>query len=69
MATTPQNRKTAKANGLALVVKFRKEKETKRTWRFKEEADEPVIGAIYIQKSAFSEQPVPEEIIATITLA
>lgn len=69
MATTPQNRKPGKATGLELVVNFQKEKETKRTWRFQEEADEPVIGAIYIQKTVFGDGPVPEKITATITLA
>ncbi len=37
---------------------FLYERETKRTYRFQEEGpDQPVIGTLYVQKSAFELKP------------
>ena len=48
-----------------LTVHLTKERETKGTWRFKEDEDKggmpPVIGTLYIQKWAVA-NPVPERI-------
>ena len=43
--------------GMELKVAFRFERETKRTYRFMEESDEPVVGTLYIQQSAFDRRP------------
>ena len=44
---------------------FVPEKETKRTVRFMEEATDPVIGYVYIQKTAL-EGAVPKSIKVTL---
>ena len=40
------------------------ERDTKRTYRFQEESDDPVVGTVYVKKSAF--QTRPKEIEVTI---
>lgn len=36
---------------------FRFERETKRTYRFQEESEDPIVGTLYVQKSAFKSRP------------
>jgi len=38
-------------------IEFRFERETKRTYRFMEDSDDPVVGTLYIQQSAFDRRP------------
>lgn len=38
-----------------MTVYFTKEKETKNTIRFKENAEEPVIGTLYVPKQTLAE--------------
>ena len=38
-------------------LKFKFERETKRTYRFLEEADDPVVGTLYVKQSAFDRRP------------
>jgi hypothetical protein len=47
-------------------VEFKIEKETKGTVRYKEQADEPVIGTLYVKKGAL---PVPYPAKLTMTLS
>lgn len=46
-------------------VEFEFERDTKNTRRFKEVSDDPIIGTLYVQKSAFKGTP-PESITVTI---
>ncbi len=38
-------------------VTFEFERETKRKYRFKEHAEEPVMGTLYVSKDLFDERP------------
>jgi hypothetical protein len=40
-----------------MKVTFKFERETKRTYRFLEEADPPVVGTIYVKQNAFDHRP------------
>lgn len=51
------------------TLKFVFEKETKTTFRYKEEVEEgkkPVVGTLYIDKTVTTAEP-PKEVIVTIT--
>lgn len=53
-------------------IKFVREKETKNTVRFQEVVDEdgnPVVGMLYVQKSALKELDSPEELVVQIEKA
>ena len=39
------------------TVKFEFERETKRKYRFKEVAEEPVMGTLYVSKDLFDQRP------------
>ena len=41
---------------------FRYERDTKRTYRFQEESENPIVGTLYIQKSAFKSRPEKIEV-------
>lgn len=48
-----------------ITIKFRLEKETKHCFRFSEVVkgfEEPIIGTLYIKRSAFASQPTEAEI-------
>ena len=38
-------------------VRFKFERETKRTYRFQEEGDPPVVGTLYVRQDAFDHRP------------
>ena len=50
------------------LITLTMEKETKGTYRYKEDgdADQYVIGTLYIRKSAFTERPIPQKLSVTI---
>ena len=50
-----------------LKLKFVREKQTKNTWRFREDESEfeASVGVIYVRKETLG-QPVPERLIVTI---
>ena len=50
-----------------LELKFSREKETKNTWRYKEDESEfeASVGVLYVQKGALGE-PVPQRLRVTI---
>lgn len=48
------------------VIQFKKSKETKGTIVYKEEADDPKIGSLYLKKSAASELGNPENVTVTV---
>ena len=50
---------------MKIEVELEYEKETRRTYRFKENKEPPVIGYLYVQKTAFEEEP-PKKIKVTI---
>lgn len=41
---------------------FRYERDTKRTYRFQEESENPVVGTLYVQKNAFKSRPEKIEV-------
>jgi hypothetical protein len=43
---------------------FKYERETKNKFRFKEEAEDPIMGTVYVSKGLFSERP--EELELTL---
>ncbi len=49
-----------------VVVEFTKEKETKNTFRFSENGDDPVIGTLYVQKRVMTELGNPETLRVTL---
>lgn len=38
-------------------IKFTYERDTKRTYRFTEDSDDPSIGVLYVKKTLFKSQP------------
>lgn len=42
---------------MEIKITFKFERETKRTYRFQEEADPPVVGTRYVKQSAFDHRP------------
>jgi len=50
-----------------VTIKFSKEKETKGTFRYTEEGDDPKVGSLYIKKPAAAELGNPESITVVIT--
>jgi hypothetical protein len=50
-----------------LVLEFRREKETKGTWRYAEQAAEgaEAVGSIYLRKAVVGDKP-PERLRVTI---
>lgn len=52
----------------SLVLQFRKEKETKGTYRYQElegSSGDAVVGSLYVRKGAFGDSP-PERLQVTI---
>lgn len=51
-----------------MKLTFKKEKETKGTWRYKETAEEgkAVIGTLYIRKAALADLGNPNTLIVTL---
>lgn len=49
-----------------LRLTFAHERDTKRTYRFKEESDEPVMGTLYVSKGAFETRPSRLEVTVSI---
>ncbi len=45
---------------------FEFEKETKNTFRFKEQGNEQVIGTLYVQKTFFKKKPKRIEVILKV---
>lgn len=63
----PTVRKPLKATRQDIAITFKLEKETKNTYRYTEASDEPVIGTLYIQKSALGDK-APATLTVTITV-
>jgi hypothetical protein len=62
----------AKASGKAsksLTLSFTQERETKGTFRYSEDGDEPVVGTLYVKKAAAAKLDNPESITVTIEVA
>lgn len=38
-------------------LSFTYERDTKRTYRFQEDSEDPIVGTLYVQKSAFKTRP------------
>lgn len=51
-----------------MQLEFEFEKETKGTLRFKEKADEPVIGTLYVKKSSLKELGISEKDVLVIDI-
>ncbi|HEY4026519.1 MAG TPA: hypothetical protein VGO86_08805 [Candidatus Dormibacteraeota bacterium] len=53
-----------------LVLEFRRERETKGTWRYQEEErpDGEAVGSLYVKKAALGENP-PDRLRVTIESA
>ncbi len=39
------------------TIRMAYERDTKRTYRFAEQADDPVVGTLYVKKSLFQKRP------------
>jgi hypothetical protein len=50
-----------------VTVKFNKERETKGTFVYTEDADPVQVGSLYLKKAAAAELGNPESIIVVIT--
>ena len=50
----------------AVKLVFSKEKETKNTVKFTEEGDSPIIGSLYVQKSAIAGLGNPDKVEVTV---
>ena len=44
------------------TVRMVYERDTKRTYRFQEDSDDPLIGTLYVKKSAFRQRPEKVEV-------
>ena len=44
------------------IINFKYERETKNKFRFKEDAEVPVMGTVYVSKTLFDERPEELEI-------
>ena len=51
-----------------MKIRFEFEKETKGTFRFKEVSDEPVIGTLYIKKSAVKDLKLTDQDSITVEI-
>jgi hypothetical protein len=47
---------------------FHRDKETKGAVRFEEDSDDPVIGYVYVRKSALTKQGVAPNAAQTVTI-
>ena len=52
-----------------MELTFKKDKETKNTVRYAEQGDEPVVGTLYLQKSAVEKLGNPDTLKVTIEAA
>ena len=48
-------------------VKFQYERETKNKSRFREDAEDPVMGTLYVSKGLFEERPEELEVTLRVT--
>jgi hypothetical protein len=53
----------------SLSISFTKEKETKGTFRYAEDGDDPAIGKLYLKKDAAEKLGNPEDLTVTVTPA
>ncbi len=60
---------TGKAKSKSIVVEFVQERTTKNTVVYKEPADPPLIGSLYVQKPTAEELGNPEKIKVTVEAA
>ena len=44
------------------TIHFVYERDTKRTYRFQEQADDPIVGTLYVKKSVFFRRPEAVEV-------
>ncbi|MFQ6128181.1 MAG: hypothetical protein ACE5QW_04695 [Thermoplasmata archaeon] len=42
---------------MEVTLTFSYKRDTKRTYRFQEESDNPIVGTLYVQKRAFKSRP------------
>jgi len=47
-------------------LKFTYERDTKRTYRFQEDSEDPVVGTLYVQKTAFKSKPETINVILKV---
>ena len=47
---------------MEMKIKFVYERDTKRTYRFHEDAEDPWIGTLYVKKTAFQRRPDAVEV-------
>lgn len=52
-----------------MKITFTKEKETPGTVRYKEDADDPKVGTLYLKKATAAELDNPEKITVTVEKA
>ena len=48
------------------IINFKYERETKNKFRFKEDAEVPVMGTVYVSKTLFDERPKELEVTLKI---
>jgi hypothetical protein len=59
----------AKAKTDGLEIEFTKAKETKGTFVYAEDDDNPKIGSLYLKKAAAAELGNPEKLFVTVEVA
>lgn len=47
-------------------LNFTKDRETKGTYRFAEEGDNPIVGNLYVKKEAFAGGAAPDKLKVTV---
>jgi hypothetical protein len=52
-----------------MTVNFELERETKNTVRYAEQADDPVVGTLYVKKSAAAKLGNPDKLAVTLKSA
>lgn len=65
MATAATTTGTAKRPA-GITVNFTVERETKGTFRYAEDGDDPIVGTLYLRKSACTKLGNPERLKLTI---
>ncbi len=50
-----------------IQLSFAKDRETKNTIRFEEQAEEPIVGTLYVKKTALETISNPDTVTVTVT--
>lgn len=48
-----------------MTITFTYERDTKRTYRYKEDSDNPIVGTLYMSKASLGDNP-PKKLIVEI---